>query len=205
MRLTRLFAAVVVSAVLLTAAGCGAKAEISIGTGSSPTPAGTLKTFTSDQYKFSLKYDPSLTQNGDLGVSAGGSAAQQRVGFVDKTGAIIDKQYVDLMWVSVKTLSQSVAPKEVSSLKGQFQQLTDDLVQQVKSTDAQPLAEATVNGIPTLTTSFTADWSGTPVKTQIYFFVNGGFWYQVSMQAAVSDWNAKQPVLQKSIDTFTLL
>lgn len=207
MRLTRILTAVALCAALLVAVGCSAKAEVSVGTVSSPAPAatGALKTFTSDQYKFSLKYDASLTQNGDLAVGAGGGDTQQRVGFADKTGAIIDNQFVDLMWVSVKTLSQSVAPNEIASLKAQFQQLTDDLVKQVKSTDAQPLAEATVNGIPTLTTTFTGDWSGTPVKTQIYFFVNGTYWYQVSVQATVSDWPAKQPVLQKSVDSFTLL
>jgi hypothetical protein len=203
MRFIRMLAALAVALALLAAVGCGAKAEVSIGTGSSPSP--TTNTYRSDQYRFSLQYDSSLTQNGDLGVGVGGGSAQTRVGFVDKAGAIIDKQYVDLMWVSVHTLSQSVTPDQIGSLKSQFQGITDTLVKQVQSTDAQPLTQTTVNGKPALTTNFTASWSGTPVKTQIYFLVNGTFWYQVSMQATASDWAAKQPVLQRSVDSFTLL
>lgn len=203
MRLTRMLAALAVVPALLVIAGCGAKAEVSIGTGQSPTPS--IKSYSSDQYKFSLQYDSSLTQNGDVGVGVGGGSAQTRVGFVDKAGAIIDKQYVDLVWVSVHTISQSMAPDQIAGLKSQFQSITDDLVKQVQSTDAQPLTETTVNGKTALTTNFTASWSGTPVKTQIYFLVNGTYWYQVSMQATVSDWAAKQPALQKSVDSFTLL
>ena len=100
----------------LTLALAGCSASVSTGDSSSPSTSdgGTTtstKTYTNDQYGFSITYADKLTQGEPVaGTGAGGSSVLDVV-FADKDGPVVSDRYVNAVQVGLRAGARGQASR----------------------------------------------------------------------------------------------
>jgi hypothetical protein len=184
--------ALVVALVCL--AGCG-----------SSTKTG-LKTYSNSQYGFSLQYDSRFSENSGASAQSGpaGASAAFNMGFLDEKGTIADKKYVDGMLIAVYQLKQSIAPDQVPQLKSQLEALMPQLKAGLQDSTLSPLKSATVNGTPGFQLDYTYTSSGQNLQATTYFLIKGDKEYQLTVQSAAGKWSQLQPLMAKTVSSFTV-
>lgn len=197
--------AVAAAAIALTA--CSA----SVGTGddsSSPAADGgtttSTKTYTNDQYGFSITYSDKLTQGEAAeGTGAGGSSVLD-VAFADKAGPVISDRYVNAVQTSVYELARELKPSEVKQVKGELQGIVDQLMASLPSgTVVEKLSPVEVNGVPGFAFKYTYEEGGKELTAVTFFLFKGKYEYQITAQAVSSDWDAIKGDLEAAVQSFT--
>ena len=126
-----------VAAAALALAACSA--EVSTGGDESGSPSAdggtttSTKTYTNDQYGFSITYADRFTQGEPAeGTGAGGSSVLD-VAFADKDGPVIADRYVNAIQTSVYELAREIKPSEVKQIKSELQGIVDQLMTSLPS------------------------------------------------------------------------
>ncbi len=195
-----------ISLLLALAGLCGALAacSASVSTGDSSTPGGS-KTYTNDQYGFSLTYDTVFVQSEITGGASGGSGSVFDVVFADQEGAKIAGDLVDGLQVSVYKLARTVKPSEIAGLKQEFQSLVTDILGSVNGAKATaPLSPTEINGVPGYTFAYAYTEDSVAVTATTYFLLKGQYEYQVTEQASQENWTKISPQLQAAVDSFAV-
>jgi len=208
-RLSRWLAlSLAVAAAVLALTACGG--SVSIGGGSSPatTDGGTVtstKTYTNDQYGFTITYSDRFTQGPAAeGTGKGGSSVLD-VAFADKNGPVISDRYVNALQTSVYELARAVKPSEVKQIKGELQNIVDQLMASLSgSTVVEKLSPITVNGVPGYAFKYTYTEGGKELTAATFFLFKGQYEYQITAQAVTSDWESLKGELEQAVQSFTV-
>jgi hypothetical protein len=197
--------AVAAAALALTA--CSA----SVGTSDSDSPAAdggtttSTKTYTNDQYGFTITYSDKFTQGDPAeGTGKGGSSVLD-VAFADKDGPVVSDRYVNAVQTSVYELARTIKPSEVKQIKSELQTIVDQLVASLPgSTVVEELSPVTVNGVPGFAFKYTYTEGGKEMTAATFFLFKGKYEYQVTAQAATSDWESLKGELESAVQSFTV-
>ena len=194
-------------ALLLALAGlsvAAAACSASVSTGDLSTPGGS-KTYSNDQYGFSITYDTMFVQGESTGGTSGGSGSLFDIAFADPGGAKIGGKLVDGLQVSVYKLSRAVKPGEVAGLKTEFQGLVSQLLGSLGGAKTtKPLSLTQINGVPGYTCAYAYTEDSVNVTATTYFLIKGQSEYQVTEQASRDNWAKLSPQLQAAVDSFTV-
>lgn len=196
-----------VAAALALAACSG---SVSVGGESSGSPAAngatttSTKTYTNDQYGFSLSYGDRFTQGEAAeGTGAGGSSVLD-VAFADKKGPVISDRYVDAVQTSVYELAREVKPSEVKQAKAELQGTVDQLMASLPSGKiVEKLAPVELNGVPGYAFKYTYEEGGKELTAVAFFLFKGRYEYQITAQAVSSDWETIKGELESAVKSFT--
>ena len=189
-----------VAALALTVTACSGGG----GSDSGDDTGGGSKTFTSDQYGFSITYDTQLTEGEPLEGSGAGGSSVFDVIFADKDGAMLDDRYVDAIQVSVYELAREVEPSELPQLKSELDSVVEQMMGSLsEATIVEPLTEITVNDVPGFALKYTYTQDGTELTAVTYFLVKGKYEYQISAQATTENWEALKGTLEAAVNSFT--
>ncbi len=197
--------AVAAAALVLTA--CSA----SVGTGDSGSPAAgggtttSTKTYTNDQYGFTITYADKFTQGeAAAGTGRGGSSVLD-VAFADKNGPVVSDRYVNAVQTSVYELARSIKPAEVKQIKGELQNIVDQLMASLPgSTVVEKLSPVTVNGVPGFAFKYTYTESGKEMTAATFFLFKGKYEYQITAQAVTADWDSLKGDLESAVQSFAV-
>jgi hypothetical protein len=197
--------AVAAAALALTA--CSA----SVGTGDSNSPAAdggsttSTKTYTNDQYGFAITYSDRFTQGeAAAGTGKGGSSVLD-VAFADKNGPVVSDRYVNAVQTSVYQLTRAIKPTEVKQIKGELQNIVDQLMASLPgSTVVEKLSPVTVNGVPGFAFKYTYTEGGKEMTAATFFLFKGKYEYQITAQAVTSDWQSLKGQLESAVQSFTV-
>jgi hypothetical protein len=174
----------------------------SVGTSdkSSPGP----KTYTNDQYGFTVTYDGQLEEGKSTsGGSDGGSVFD--VAFADRSGPKVGGNYANGMQVSVYKLAREVKRAEVPKLKKEVSGVVKQIMASYPGAKIdQPLEELKVNGVPGFGFGYSYAQDDVPLKGVSFFLFNGQYEYQLTAQAAAKDWAALKGTFESAFQTFTL-
>ena len=132
MHRTRSLIALGLALAALTLALAGCSGSGGGGDDGSPSSDGgtttSTKTYTNDQYGFSITYSDQFTQGEPVaGTGAGGSSVFDVV-FADKDGPVVADRYVDAVQVSVYELAREVKASDVPELKSELQGIVDQMM-----------------------------------------------------------------------------
>ena len=194
--------------LVLAVAGCSA----SVSTGDSSSPAGndggtttSTKTYTNDQYGFTITYAETLTRGEPVaGTGAGGSSVLDVV-FADKSGPVVSNRYVNAVQTSVYELARELKPTEVKQVKTELQGIVDQLMGSLPSaTVVQKLSPVKVNGIPGFAFKYTYTEEGKDLTAVTFFLFQGKYEYQITAQATTDRWDAMKGDLEAAVQSFTL-
>jgi len=168
---------------------------------SSPGP----KTYTNDQYGFTMTYDGQLEEGKSTGgVSSGGSSVFG-VAFADKSGPKVGGNYANGMQISVYKLAREIKPAEVPKLKKEVSGVVKQIMASLPGAKIdQPLKELKVNGVPGFGFSYSYVQDDVTLKAVSFFLFNGQYEYQLTAQAASEDWETVKGKLESAIQTFTI-
>jgi PsbP-like protein len=195
----------------LTLALAACSAKVSTGGSSSPSAGGggtttSIKTYSNDEYGFSITYSDRFTQGEPVaGTGAGGSSVLDVV-FADEEGPVVSDRYVNAVQVSVYELARRVKPSEVPRLESELQGIVDQLMTSLPGARvAEKLSPVEVNGVPGFALKYTYAESGTAITALTSFLISGRYEYQITAQAASADWDSLEGELEAAIRSFTLL
>lgn len=196
-----------VAVAALALAACSG--SVSTGDGSSGSTDGgspaSTRTYTSDQYGFSITSGERFTQGeASEGTGAGGSAVLD-VAFADKEGPVILDRYVNAVQVSVYELARAVKPSEVGQIQGELQGIVDQLMASLPSaTVVEKLSPIEVNAVPGFVFKYTYQEEGKELTAATFFLFKGRYEYQITAQAVSSDWGVLKDELESAVQSFTV-
>lgn len=197
--------AVAAAAVALTA--CSA----SLGTGDSGSPAAgggtttSTRTYSNDQYGFTVTYSDRFTQGEPAAGAGKGGSSVLDVAFADESGPVVSDRYVNAIQASVYELTRSLKPSEVKQIKGELQDIVDQLMASLQgSTVVEKLTPVTVNGVPGFTFKYTYTEGGKEMTAATFFLFKGAHEYQITAQAVSSDWESLKGELESAVRSFTV-
>lgn len=192
----------------LALAGCSA--SVSAGDDSSPSSSdgGTTtstKTYTNDQYGFSITYTDKLTQGEPVaGTGAGGSSVLD-VAFGDKNGPVVADRYVNAVQTSVYELAREIKPSEVKQIKPELQGIVDQLMSSLPSGKVvEELSPVKVNGVPGFAFKYTYTEEDQEITAVTFFLFKGKYEYQITAQATSDQWDAMKGDLEAAVQSFTV-
>jgi hypothetical protein len=186
----------------LSVAAGACSASVSTG-GSSPASSGGTKTYTNDQYGFSITYADLFTQGTTTSGQADGSGSVFDIAFADTAGATVGDKFVDVIQVSVYQLARAVKLGEIPKLEKEFQTLVDQMLGGLTGASVtEPLSLVEVNGTRGFTFGYTFTQDSVGIKAVTSFLINGQTEYQIAGQASQENWAALSPSLQAAIDSF---
>jgi len=168
---------------------------------SSPKP----KTYTNDQYGFTMTYDGQFAEGETNASPPPSNGTVFEVVFPDKNGPTVSGKYTDVMRISVYDLESEITPAMVPKLKKKLAVGLDEYVTSLRDGQVdRPLEGTTVNGIP----GFSFDWSFTKddatIRAVIYFLYKGHYQYTLEGLAASQDWEALKGKFEAAFQTFTV-
>ena len=89
-------------------------------------------------------------------------------------------------------------------LKSQLEALLPQLKAGLQDATLSPLASTTVNGTPGFKIDYTYTSGGTGLQATTYFLIKGDKEYQLTIQSAAAKWSELQPLMAKTVDSFTV-
>jgi len=168
---------------------------------SSPEP----KTYTNDQYGFTMTYDGQLEQGESTGGVGSGGSSVLDVAFADKSGPKVGGNYANGMQISVYKLAREVKPFEVPKLKKEVLGVVKQIMTSLPGAKTdQPLEELTVNGVPGFGFGYSYVQDDMTLKGVSFFLFKGQYEYQLTAQAASEDWATLKGKLEAAFQTFTI-
>lgn len=168
---------------------------------SSPGP----RTYTNDQYGFTMTYDGQLEEGKSASGSGSGGSSVFDVAFADKNGPQVGGNYANGMQISVYKLAREVKPAEVPKLKKEVSGIVEKIMASLPGARIdQPIEQVKVNGVPGFGFSYTYTQDGVTLKGVSFFLFKGPLEYQITAQAAAKDWDTLKGKLEAAIQTFTV-
>jgi len=197
----------VVAAAALALTACSAEVSTGDDSGSSSTDDGTTtstRTYTNDQYGFSITYADRFTQGEPAeGTGAGGSSVLD-LAFADKDGPVIADRYVNAVQTSVYELVREIKPSEVKQVKTELQGIVDQLMTSLPSgVVVEELSPVEVNGLPGFAFKYTYEEEGRELTAVTFFLFKGKYEYQITAQAVSADWESLKGELESAVQSFT--
>lgn len=197
----------VVAAAALALTACSAEVSTGDDSGSSSTDGGTTtstRTYTNDQYGFSITYADRFTQGEPAeGTGAGGSSVLD-LAFADKDGPVIADRYVNAVQTSVYELVREIKPSEVKQVKTELQGIVDQLMTSLPSgVVVEELSPVEVNGLPGFAFKYTYEEEGQELTAVTFFLFKGKYEYQITAQAVSADWESLKGELESAVQSFT--
>ena len=197
--------AVAAAALALTA--CSASVSTGDESSSPSADGGTTtatKTYTNDQYGFSITYADRFTQGEPTeGTGAGGSSVLD-VAFADKDGPVISDRYVNAVQTSVYELAREIKPSEVTQIKSELQGVVDQLMTSLPNgVVVEELSPVEVNGLPGFAFKYTYEEGGEELTAVTFFLFKGKYEYQITAQAVSADWESLKGDLESAVQSFT--
>jgi hypothetical protein len=196
-----------VAAAVLALTACSA----SVGTGGSESPAAdggtttSTKTYTNDQYGFTITYGDTFTQGEAAEGTGKGGDSVLDIAFADKSGPVVSDRYVNAIQVSVYELAREVKASEVPQVKGELQNIVDQLMAELPGSKmVEELSPVTVNGIPGFAYKYTYTEGGEDLTAATFFLFKGNHEYQITAQAVTADWESLKGELESAVQSFTV-
>ena len=201
-RLTRL-GLLTLSLALLTGllAACGSTDGAGTSSKSPPAP----KTYTNDQYGFTMTYNGRFEEGPatDEPSATGGNVFQ--IAFPDKSGPTVNDNYADGLQVNVYQLPRKVKPSEVPALKKDIAKAAKSIVASLSGGKMEePVDGIVINGVPGFAFGYSYVESDTPVKATSNFLYKGQYQYTLTGQATADTWETMQPDLGSALESFTI-
>ncbi len=198
--------AVIAAALALTA--CSASVSAGDDSSSPAADGGTTtstKTYTNDQYGFSITYSDKFTQGEAVAGSGAGGGSVLDVAFADKGGPVISERYVNAVQTSVYELARELKPAEVKQVKSELQGIVDQLMASMpSSTVVEKLSPVKVNGLPGFAFKYTYEEGGKNLTAVTFFLFKGKYEYQITAQSVTSDWENLKGQLEAAVQSFTV-
>ena len=175
-----------------------------MGGDASPSSAGgtttSTRTYTNDQYGFSITYSDQLTQGDPVsGTGAGGTSVFDVV-FADKDGPVVADLYVDAVQVSVYELTREVRPSEVPQIETELKGIVDQMLGNLPTAKVvEDLGPVEVNGVPGFALKYTYSEEDTPITAMTFFLFSGKYEYQITAQATTEDWDTMKGPLEAAV------
>jgi hypothetical protein len=170
-------------------------------TESPPAP----KTYTNDQYGFSMTYDGRFEEGPTTGDASAASRNAFLIAFPDKNGPMVNDTYADGLQVNVYALPRKLKPAEVPLLKKQVTKDATSIVAAVPGGKLeQPVEKITVNGVPGFSFGYSYLESDTPIRAKVNFLFKGQYQYALTGKATADTWDAMQPQLESTLLSFTV-
>ena len=167
---------------------------------SSPGP----KTYTNDQYGFTMTYDGQLEEGESTGGGDSGDGPFD-VQFADTSGPKVGDNYANGMRISVYKLAREVKPAEVPKLKKEISGVVKQLIASLSGAKIdQPLEELTVKGVPGFGFSYSYVQGDNALKGVRFFLVKGQYEYLLMAEAAAKDWATLKGTFESALQTFTI-
>jgi hypothetical protein len=199
--------ALAMAAAALALTACGG--SVSIG-GSSPAASSggtttSTRTYTNDQYGFTITYSDKFTQGEAAEGTGKGGDSVLDIAFADKSGPVVSDRYVNAVQTSVYELTRAVKPAEVPQIKGELQNIVDQLMASLPGSKmVEKLSPVTVNGIPGFAYKYTYTEGGKDLTAATFFLFKDNHEYQITAQAVTADWDALKGDLQSAVQSFTV-
>ena len=113
------------------------------------------------------------------------------------------KTYIDLAQVSVYKLSVAIDSSMMPQIKTEVEAVLASLESQAADMKTvESLSETTVGGMTGYKATYSFSKSGAPVTSTLYFLFNGSLEYQLTLQAADENWEAKKPAFATLVASF---
>jgi hypothetical protein len=190
--------ALAAAAATLALTACGG----SVSDGGTTT---STKTYTNDQYGFSITYGDTFTQGTAAEGTGKGGDSVLDIAFGDKGGPVVSDRYVNAVQVSVYELARSVKPAEVEQIEGELQNIVDQLIASLPgSTVVEQLSPITINGVPGFAFKYTYTEGGKEMTAATFFLFKDNHEYQITAQAVTSDWDSLKGELERAVQSFTV-
>ena len=209
MHRTRSLIALGLALAALTLALAGCSGSGGGGDDGSPSSDGgtttSTKTYTNDQYGFSITYSDQFTQGEPVRGSGAGGSSVFDVVFADKDGPVVADRYVDAVQVSVYELAREVKASDVPELKSELQGIVDQMMSSMPTAEVvEELTATEVNGIPGFALKYTYTEEDTPITAVTFFLFSGQYEYQITAQATTEDWATLKEPLEAAVQSFTV-
>ena len=170
-------------------------------TGESP-PAS--RTYTNDQYGFTMTYDGQFAEGEAAASSPSSSGTVFEVVFPDKNGPTVGGNYTNALRISVYKLAHVIKPAQLPKLKKELSgAVTEYVVSLSGGKIDRPLEDVTVNGIPGFSLDYGFTEDDATLKTVDYFLYKGHYQYTLEGMTASQDWEALKGKLEAAFRTFT--
>jgi hypothetical protein len=172
--------------------------------GGDTSSSGDTKTYTDDTYGYSFEYPSSWEiQQGDTADVSAGSASAASVGVYDPKGAVAEDTYIDMVQISVYELTVVVDESVMPEIKTEVEGVLDSLEDQAGDlTTLEPLTEVTLGGMKGYKVTYSFAKNNAPVTSTLYFLFSGDKEYQLTVQAADTNWEAKQETFSALLASF---
>jgi hypothetical protein len=164
----------------------------------------STKTYTNEQYGFSITYADRFTQGEPAEGSGAGGSSVLDVAFADKDGPVIADRYVNAVQTAVYELTRELKPSEVKGVKSELQGIVDQLMSSLPSgVVVEELSPVEVNGVPGFAFKYTYEEEGQELTAVTFFLFKGKYEYQITAQAVSADWESLKGDLESAVQTFT--
>lgn len=166
---------------------------------------GPARVYTDPEYGFSFAYPEGWKLTVAAGAEGGlGGSSLRDVGAFDPTGSTVRGVLLDGVAVSVFRLNVVVNADLLPAFEAEVEDLVASLHGRLSMVEVvEPLRPTTVNGTPGFETTHTFSYEGRRLRSRVVFLVAGGFEYQLTTQAAESNWDVSGPRLDLLVDTFS--
>ena len=155
-------------------------------------------------YPYGFRYPASwlLEEDSTADITAGGTATKS-LAVYDPNGAIARDIYIDLAQISVYKLNVTVTPSNMPDIKTEVQKVLSSLERAASDIEViGSLSETTINGMDGFEVTYRLTKEGAPVTSTLYFLFYRNLEYQVTVQAAETNWSAKKPLFDAIMSSF---
>ena len=210
----RRFALPLIAGVLLAIAmmliGCGGSNDsvstTSAGAGSTEdaTSGGSLKTYSNGEYSYSFQYPEGwkVEEGSTADVSAGGTAVAT-LGVYDPDGAKANNIYIDIAQISVYKLNVTIDDSMMSDIRTEVENVLSSIESAAGDIEViEALSETSTNGLNGFKITYRLTKENVPVVSTLYFLFSGDTEYQITVQAAEENWDAKKAVFDAMVASF---
>jgi len=175
--------------------------------GSSSGRSTALKTYMNSQFGFSLQYDSRLSESSGATAQAlpgVGASAVFNIGFLDAKRTTADGKHADGIFVAVSQLGNPGIREQVSKLRSQLKANIVIFASAIRVSSLSPVASATVNGTSGFRLAYTYESGATKLRATTYFLIKASREYELTIQSAADEWSELQPLIQKTVSSFTV-
>ena len=186
---------------LAVVAACGSSST------SNSSQSGTLKSYSNSQFGFSLQYDSRFSESSGATAQAlpgVGASAIFNIGFLDAKRTTADGKHADGIFVAVSQLGSPGIREQVSKLRSQLKANIVIFASAIRVSSLSPVAFATVNGTSGFRLTYTYESGATKLRATTYFLIKASREYELTIQSAADEWSELQPLIQKTVSSFTV-
>ena len=189
------------AALLLAAAALAVMLAACGGEPDADEPSGEATPYTNAVYGFTLSYSEPLGVV-TMDPPAGEAYA---IAFADKEGTLVNDQYANGLRVSVLEMDQVIEAADVPKLEKEIAAVIKEMIADLPEGETTgEVTAVTVNGTPGYVVDYESAISGERGLGRLYVLIKGDKEYHLTLQAVAADWEKLEPILEKTVQTFTL-